>query len=220
MNTQEEQSHDQQENERLRLEVVQLKENLEKEQFFHKAVYKQWYELNANMLAKERDLKQLKAKNLLYKYTFYFILFSAPFAYYLQSRDKKDETNTGVSQTVSSPLVSSQAPVINSVAAIPSKINPEKKERAEANDKHIKLMAEGKPLLVEKLSDSVWYSIYWEGWTAYYQKSSNPYQKASGKYQVWLKGWEKADNETKKLKMKASSDTLNSLVGNATSVKQ
>ena len=215
------QSNNQLENERLRLEIVQLKESLDKEQFFHKAVYKQWYELNANMLDKERELKQAKAKNLLYKYTFYLILISLPIAYYLQSGGKRDETEAALSKIVSSPSESPNQALAKSSVTVPrAKMSSGKNEVREANEKQPTLATVTKPVLAEKLSDSVWHDVYWEGWTAYYQNSHNPYQKTSEKYQVWLQGWEGGKNETNRLKAKASSETVNSLAGSVTNEKQ
>jgi hypothetical protein len=221
MSTPQQQSYNELENERLRLEVVQLKESLDKEQFFHKAVYQQWYELNANMLNKERELKQAKAKNLLYKYTFYLILISLPIAYYLQSGGRKDGTNTPLLNTVSPSSVSPNEALVESSVAVPGpKIKSNKKEVIEATEKQPALMAGAKPVLEEKLSESVWHDVFWEGWTAYYQKSVNPYQKTSQKYRVWLQGWEEGRNDTKNLKAKASSEIVNSFAGSVTNEKQ
>ena len=68
MNTQQDRSSDYQENEKLFLENLQLKKELEKEEFLHKTLYKQWNELSTRMLAKERELKQVRSGNLFYKY--------------------------------------------------------------------------------------------------------------------------------------------------------
>ena len=77
MNIPQEHSDYQRANEKLRFEIEQLKKNLEKEEFLHRTLYKQWNELNNRMLLKESEFKRFKVKNLLYKYTFYLILISA-----------------------------------------------------------------------------------------------------------------------------------------------
>ena len=38
-----------------------LKKNLEKEELYHRNLYKQWNELNASVIDKDRELEQLKS---------------------------------------------------------------------------------------------------------------------------------------------------------------
>ncbi|MEP6594904.1 MAG: hypothetical protein ABJA71_03110 [Ginsengibacter sp.] len=80
----------QHENRRLLLENAQLKNSLEKEEFLHKNLYKQWTELNASVLIKNRELKKLKLRHKFwrgsYRYVFYaLLLIIVVFTYYLLS---------------------------------------------------------------------------------------------------------------------------------------
>ncbi|MEP6596248.1 MAG: hypothetical protein ABJA71_09890 [Ginsengibacter sp.] len=219
MNTQQEQTDTQQEIEKLRLEIVQLREDVEKEQVFHKTIYTQWYELNARMLAKERELKQFKKKNLLYTYTFYLILLSIAPAYYLLSRGKGAERSASDPQTVFAlPAMNQPLTTYPGIIHLPDE-NLEKKEIIQPDKVQPKVASINRPIVVEELSDSVRYLVYWEGWTAYYQKLSNPYQKSPHKYEVWLAGWKEGENDDKKLLTKVSSDTLNPLLGSASTEK-
>ncbi|MEO6327622.1 MAG: hypothetical protein ABIO55_01760 [Ginsengibacter sp.] len=67
-----------QENEKLLMENIALKKKLEKEEFYHQNLYKQWSELNASVIEKERELQQLKSaqnpKLKGYQYAFYGLL--------------------------------------------------------------------------------------------------------------------------------------------------
>ena|SRR5688572_30670738 len=67
-----------QENQRLLLENQQLKKNLEREEFLHKNLYRQWTELNAHAVIRKRELKHSKLKstfrNNFYRYSFYIVL--------------------------------------------------------------------------------------------------------------------------------------------------
>ena len=217
MNTQQEKSENQQEND-LRLEIEQLKKDLQKEEFFHKTIYKQWMAVNARMLAKERELKQFKTKNLLYKYTFYLILFSVAPAFYFLSTGKRDERNAVSSETVlPSPAKINHALTTNKIQV--ANVNPGKKEVIQPDNTQPKVATINKPVIEEEFPDSVRYMIYWDGWTAYYQKEDNPYQKSSKKYEIWLNGWKEAENDVKKLLTNVSSDTLSPLLGSATRQK-
>jgi len=83
-----------QENQKLLLENAQLKDSLEKEEFLHKNLYKQWSELNDRVLTRDRELTQLKLKQdfwrNFYRYSFYALLLTTiVFAYYsFTNRDK------------------------------------------------------------------------------------------------------------------------------------
>ena len=77
----------QEENQKLILENTQLKDALEKEEFLHKNLYKQWTELNDRVLTRDRELTQLKLKQdfwrNFYRYSFYALLLTTiVFAYY------------------------------------------------------------------------------------------------------------------------------------------
>lgn len=87
----------QQENQRLQLENAQLKSSLEKEEFLHKNLYKQWTELNARGLNKSRELERLKKQTSpgnFYRYSFYpLLLITIVFAYYLLSEWGKNSAS-------------------------------------------------------------------------------------------------------------------------------
>src|SRR5258706_2552198 len=90
--------------EKLRLENVQLKKNLEREELLHRSLYKQWSELNARTSAKEQEEEQLKSRNSFYKYAFYVILILLLLipAYYFLSNSKVDKGITSAPKTSSS----------------------------------------------------------------------------------------------------------------------
>ncbi|MEP6597327.1 MAG: hypothetical protein ABJA71_15350 [Ginsengibacter sp.] len=212
MVVQQEHSGNQQENEELRLENVQLKKDLEKEEFLHKTLYKQWNELNAQMLAKEREFNHFRLRNLFYKYAFYLILFTAAPAYYFISNSKKDEKIPIISQAVSSPPTVATK---RATAVKPPDIKYEEKQIIQPDRIQQKLVIIYKPqVIVKPLTDSVRNLIYSEGWDAYYEKSGNPYQKSSQKYQVWLQGWKDAENDDKKTLTKKVNDTGENAVAN------
>lgn len=206
------QEHYQRENEKLRFEIEQLKKNLEKEEFLHRTLYKQWNELNNRILLKENEFKRFKVKNLLYKYTFYLILISVVSSYYFMNTGKgneKDDKKIPVSQAASSTMLTThEAPTTN-----PEKIKvPDEKlvEKVTIAPDAIrtKTAAIVKQVVNKPLNDSVRNFIYWEGWSAYYEKSNNPYQKFSQEYEVWLEGWKEGEEDAKKILAKNSSDTL------------
>ena len=212
MNIPLEHSDYQQANEKLRFEIEQLKKNLEKEEFLHRTLYKQWNELNNRMLLKESEFKRFKVKNLLYKYTFYLILISVASSYYFLSSGKTDEKeDKGISP---SPTASSLMPTTHEVLATnPEKIKVaiekrEEKEIIAPDTIKPKTVAIIKQVVYKPLNDSVRNFIYWEGWTAYYEKSKNPYQNSSQEYEVWLKGWKEGEDDAKKVLAKNSIDTL------------
>lgn len=212
MNTQQEYSDKKQDSKNLYVENEQLKRDLEKEEFLHKALYKQWNELNVRMLAKERELKRLKSGNLFYKYGFYLILFSLAPAYYFFSTSKEDKEITASSQTVSSPAQT--APTTNQ--ALPndqdtvyvSKVKLEEKQVIQTDTVKPKLVINSKPVIAKPLTDSIRNMIYSEGWDGYYEKSRNPYQKFSQKYNLWMQGWKDAEKDDKKALTRNSFDTI------------
>jgi len=194
MNTQQTHSDIQNENEKLRLENVQLKKNLEKEEFLHKALYRQWNELNIRRLAEKRELKQLESRNLFYKYAFYVILFLVAAYYFLSNSKGSDKTDA--SQTVSSSTPTPNQTVATSPDTL-QLINVKLEERA-AHPAIIEPAITEKPIIDKSLPDSVRSLIYWEGWSAYYEKLHNPYQKSLQKSEAWLAGWKQGENDAKK----------------------
>lgn len=217
MITQQEHSLTQQENEKLRLENIQLKENLEKEEFLHKTLYKQWSELNIRMLSKEREFNQFKRGNVFYKYAFFLILLAAAPVYYFISSTNGDKRIATVSQPVSPapvPTTSKKDIAVSKttkrdVAVQPPVIKREEKEIIQPDTIQPKPAIVNKPaVIVKPLTDSVRNLIYSEGWDAYYEKSDSHYPKSSQKYKVWLEGWKDAENDDKKmLTKKGNGDT-------------
>jgi ribosome modulation factor len=200
--TQQARSDIEEENEKLRLENMHLKRSLEKEEFLHKTLYRQWNELNLRRLADNRESKQVESWNLFYKYAFYLILFLLIPALYFLSKGKADNGTTAP-QTLSSPAATTnQTPAINKDTVQPINVKPDKKT--------IQPVIQSKPAtinqaVIEKpLTDSVRTSIYWEGWSAYYEKSHNPYQKSFQKSEVWLEGWKEGEKDALKNENKSS----------------
>src|SRR5438046_1411107 len=101
MDTQQKYSDSQRDIEKLRLENVQLKKNLEREELLHKSLYKQWSELSARMSAKEQEEEQLRSRNSFYKYAFYAILILLVPAYYFLINGKAESRIIPASKTAS-----------------------------------------------------------------------------------------------------------------------
>jgi hypothetical protein len=132
----------QEEYHRLFSENAELKKNLEKEQFLHQNLYRQWAELNSRTLNKDRELQQLKSKTLIrptpYKYAFYSLLvISAVFVYFLFTKGQK---NTVLPQTLKAgkdtiSKATSQAQPQQSLPA--AYITPEKTDSNQALQKEL-----------------------------------------------------------------------------------
>ena len=198
MNTQQEYSDLQQDNEKLRLEIVQLQKDLDKEQFFHRTLYKQWGEIHTLILSKESELKLSRSTNLLYKYGFYLSLFLAAPAFYLLNSSKGDERITPASKAASSILITNETLTSNrdTLQVLNAKLDEKETIQPDASQP---VPATSNDAVINKpLTDSVRNSIYWEGWSAYYEKSGNPYRNSSQKYEVWLEGWKKGESDSKK----------------------
>ena len=191
MYTQDADSDIQRENEKLYLENVQLKKSLEKEEFLHKALYKQWNELNIRRLTEKRELKQSESRNLFYKYAFYSMLFLIAPAYYFLTGSKSVRTDVA-SQTISPPTQTASRDTVQALhIRFEEKTNPP--ATIQPNQATINNQIVEKPL-----TDSIRSSIYWEGWSAYYEKASNPYQKSAQKSEVWLEGWKEGEKDARK----------------------
>src|SRR5437868_6184430 len=102
MNTPQEYSHLKKENEKLCLENIQLKQKLEKEEFLHKALYKQWRDLHGLTLSQDGELKRIRLANSLFKYSFYLILLLVIPSVYLLSGGKDAEKITPALRIASS----------------------------------------------------------------------------------------------------------------------
>lgn len=108
-----------QESHRLRAENAELKKSLEKEEFLHKNLYKQWTELNARILIKDSELKRMELKrnvfNNFFKYSFYaLLLFLIVFAFFFFSKGDKNpespQTLADVKDTVAATIKVQQEP--------------------------------------------------------------------------------------------------------------
>ena len=186
-------------NEKLRLEIAELKQNLEKEEFLKKTLYKQWSELHALILAKESELKLLKSTNLLYKYSFYLILILAVPGYYFLSNRKSEKILTAT-QGSSSPMPTiNKALITNPATVMLPDLMLKEKEIIQPETRKPRLATVNNVVIDQPLTDSVRDYIYWEGWSAYYEKLKNPYKKSTQKYEVWLAGWKEGENDSKKI---------------------
>ena len=186
-------------NEKLRLEIAELKQNLEKEEFLKKTLYKQWSELHALILAKESELKLLKSTNLLYKYSFYLILILAVPGYYFLSNSKSEKIITAT-QGSSSPMPTiNKALITNPATVMLPDLMLKEKEIIQPETRKPRLATVNNVVVDQPLTDSVRDYIYWEGWSAYYEKLKNPYKKSTQKYEVWLAGWKEGENDSKKI---------------------
>jgi hypothetical protein len=206
MDTQQEYSDLKQEIEKLRLENVQLKKNLEKEEFFEKGIYKQWCELHALILSKENEVKQARAVNSIYKYGFYLILLLFIPSIYFLSSDKRGERVAYDSQAAASPKrVPNETLTSNPDTVKVLKIMPEQKEIVKQATVQTISATAANTVVTNPITDSARISVYWEGWVAYYEKKSrNPYPKSTQEYEAWLAGWKEGENDSKKTLAKNS----------------
>jgi ribosome modulation factor len=199
------------------MENVELKKSLEKEEFLHKTLYKQWNELNARMSAKERELEQYKSRNNFYKYAFFSILFLAAPAYYFLSGTKQDD-KVEPSPKISQPIVTTNQPVKQTIDTIQLPAAKQQKTEIARVDttqlktpviqvsqrnnqvivKNNQAIQKSNEVIEKPLSDAVRGLIYSEGWDAYHEKSTNPYPKSSQKYRSWLNGWKDAEADEKR----------------------
>ena len=106
----------QQENQKLHLENAKLRSSLEKEEFLHKNLYKQWTELNARGLIKDRELKKLKLKQTsrgnFYRYSFYAsLVITIVFAYYLLDKWGKNSASIQTLATKPDTVIRAGIPV-------------------------------------------------------------------------------------------------------------
>jgi hypothetical protein len=226
---------------KLRMENVELKKNLEREQLLHTMLYKEWKELNERALAGNGQNEGVTSKNLFYKYGFYILLIAMIPAYFLMNAGKGTEKTTPSSQTAPAPAPQQITPIIDSASttgrkaasdktktvqqaapeqpvtrreakpeeqsvaksvAIPE-IKPEIKTAIRPDSLKQKKAIAIKPVEVP-LTDSARDEIYWQGWNAYYSRSSNHFSKSSEKYKVWLEGWSEGRNDARKLLAKDS----------------
>ena len=206
MDTQQKYSDHQQEIEKLRLENVQLKKNLEKEELLHKSLYSQWKQLNARMAAKEHEVEQqFNSSNLFYKYDFYVILILLIPMYYFLSNSKGDKRITTSLQAASSQLpTKNQTPTNNPDTVQLPNVKLKENEIIKPGILQPKMATVNKKVIDKPLTDSARDLIYWQGWNAYYGKSRNPYKKFSQKFEAWLIGWKDGENDAKKLLAKDS----------------
>jgi hypothetical protein len=205
---------------RLRLDNAQLKQNLEKEEFLHKSLYKQWSELHNLMLAKEREVERLRSGSIFYKYGFYLILFLTIPAYYFLNKKTSEQKISSPSQTVTSAPAPASTPAITAIDTPGAKqdstlvpvvkqanVQVEKQPVVKADTFRTKIVAANKPVIEAPLTDAAKDSIYWAGWNGYYGKSLNPYKRSQEKYKVWFEGWKDGENDAKK---QTSKDSVNS----------
>ena len=229
METQHQYSQNQEAVEKLRIENVELKKNLEREQHLHTMLYKEWKELNAQVLSKEHEVLESKPKNLFYKYAFYVLLIAAFPAYYFITTKKNPSSQTTSVPTRpanirdSTPVTNSALTATNSALTTNKKpetidantvhqpalkqpvVKTEEKRQTEPRTIEPKIVPPSKAVPEGPLTDSIRDLIYWQGWNAYYDRSPNHFKKTSQKYQVWLQGFNEGKNDAKKLLAK---DTL------------
>ena len=118
METQHQHSQNHEQVDKLILENIELKKNLEREQLLHKMLYKEWKELNEQVLAKENEVQGNDQKKLFYKYAFYVLVISIIPAYYFLNRGKGIEKLSPSVSSVSKPNIpiKDSTPINNAVA--------------------------------------------------------------------------------------------------------
>ena len=88
----------------LRLKNTELKKELEREQFLHKMLYKDWEKLTEQISAQKQEVyENSRPKNLFYKYAFYVLLIGLVPAFYFlypQTDNKKSSSSQAVSDTM------------------------------------------------------------------------------------------------------------------------
>jgi len=222
-------SQNQEEFEKLRSKNEELKKSLEREQVLHAMLYKEWKELDEKREAKEFELSDSRPQNLFYKYAFYIILILLIPGFFFWNAQKKDSTSaTSTAHTLlktdSTTIKDSVQPgnstsIINdsltktnrAVTKTTSEVKPEPAIQSSVEKAHKKAVIPQEVDAVKEtvrsqapLSDSVKENIYWMGWNAYYNKSSNHFKKSSQEYKAWIAGYNDGRNDAKKLLSKDS----------------
>ncbi len=212
----------------LRLKNTELKKELEREQFLHKMLYKDWEKLTGQISAQRQEVNEkVRPKNLFYKYAFYVLLIGLlPAVYFLYPL-------TDNSKSSSSPSVSDGLPTADSAQsrsattvsnshhrdststlrnipihdrAVTQQLPPEQPVLPPAEKKAIKhdnakpaLLVKHKPVIEAPLTEDDRDSISSLGFNAYFDHHRNPFRRASDKYKAWEQGWNEGKAEAKKL---------------------
>ena len=218
VNTEPQNLHNQEAIDKLRLENVELKKSLEREQLLHSMLYKEWKELSDRASANEYP--ESKPGNPFYKYAFFLLLISIFPAYYLLNANKGNEKKSPP-QAASVPvinrdstLIKDSLPQTNSTVTAseiqdtkqdtvkqeipaPPVVNIPEKKIIAPDSSATKEATIYKPIVEPALTDSDRDVIYWNGWNAYYSGAKNHFRKSSNRYKVWLEGYNDGRNDAK-----------------------
>ena len=198
MNKQQEYSALLQNIENLRLENVQLKKNLEKEEFLHKVLYRQWRQLRILTFSKENELKWVGSVNSFYRYGFYLVSGLLIIQLFFPASGRRvDQKIVNASQIGSPQMPMKDKSLTSNRTPLPD-IKAVQKETIQSATIQPIPATVNDAVINTSLPDSVKSSIYWDGWVAYYQKASNPYQKSGQEYEAWLEGWKQGENDARK----------------------
>lgn len=218
-------SQNQDEIEKLRLKNEELKKNLEREQLLHSMLYKEWKELSEQASARENEFYHNKSKNVFYKYAFFVLLICMIPAYYFFAPGRGNEKTAPSSSQVattepakdssvikdSTPITKDSMPTNKNTAitqpAVQTPVVQPEEKKAPRDTIKPKMVTLTRHVSEAPLDSSSTDSIYWMGWNAYFNKSSNHFRKSSEKYKVWMQGFNDGHNDARKLL--AQKDSLN-----------
>ena len=166
------------ENQKLILENAELKRSLEKEEFLHRNLYKQWTELNARTLTKDHEVKQLDLRRTsfdnFYKYSFYaLLLIAVVFAWYLL-KENKNSASPQTQQTTMDTTIADALPVQQSSPeknirlqrdTVPAKSNPalvneSSQTKSQVTRKNLRYRVTTKTFFYNKPAESTQRSIF------------------------------------------------------------
>jgi hypothetical protein len=170
-----------------------------------------------------------KAGNGFYKYAFYILLIiMVPIGYFLyppagfekthvttqsvpDSTLRRNSSSTLVTSTLKDTVakIDTASPTerkenneipIHKTAISPPVIKPAEKKLtpADSTKKPAKVIVR-KPVIEGPITEDIRDSIASEGFSAYFYHNRNPYRRASGRYKIWIKGWNSGKEEGKKV---------------------
>jgi hypothetical protein len=212
----------------LRLKNTELKKELEREQFLHSLLYKDWVKLTKQIADQKQEVYENSTpKNLFYKYAFYVLLIClVPGFYFLYPlTDNNKSSSSQVVSDTARPADSAgtrAAAATNSLSRRDSVSSVQKKQinkrdvTQQSSTGQPVLQPEEKKAITKEsikpaksitrkhvfeipLTDDERDSIWSLGFNAYFEHHRNPFRRSSEKYKAWAEGWNDGRAEGKKL---------------------
>lgn len=213
----------------LRLKNTELKKELEREQFLHSLLYKDWVKLTKQIADQKQEVYENSTpkKNLFYKYAFYVLLIGlVPGFYFLYplTDNNKSSSSQVVSDTARpADLAGTRAAAATNSLSRRDSVSSVQKKQINKRDV-TQQSSTGQPVLQPEekkaitkdsikpagsitrkhvfeipLTDDERDSIWSLGFNAYFEHHRNPFRRSSEKYKAWAEGWNEGRAEGKKL---------------------